>query len=368
MLTRAAFEPSLGTAEEAKDRFGRITASGPPPPRQQKIDHFVMLYMENHAADHFFGCMDLPGYDGIKGHKIPKPTGGHIEVTCGHSDYVCKSGPSYDTFAGKFHPVTGHPHIYPYSPQSDNNSAFHGVSATGQTAVAMFGPEQVPIKKAIAENFGVFNKVRHAGMRGGSHCSAVFAPPPPAHAHLRPPPAPMARVSPRQLYTAVPSASSPNHLFTQSATSCGMQHNGLYNDCLGPNVTFPQMTIYDSMRLHNVSFGLYMNSTCGLDGKPCHGEDPHNPDSASAINTPDVAMAGVARHKDRFYSQTTFYARAKNGTLPALSWILPPQQACDHPCHDVAKGERLLKDGICLATTEPPHGLAPTEPLHGRAN
>ena len=29
--------------------------------------------------------------------------------------------------------------------------------------------------------------------------------------------------------------------------------NGLYNDCLGPNVTFPQMTIYDSLRLHNVS-------------------------------------------------------------------------------------------------------------------
>jgi hypothetical protein len=87
-----------------------------------------------------------------------------------------------------------------------------------------------------------------------------------------------------------------------------------------------------------------MNSTCGLDGKPCHGEDQHNPDSASAINTPDVAMEGVARHKDRFFSQETFYRRAANGTLPSLSWILPPQQACDHPCHDVAKGERLLKD------------------------
>ena len=46
----------------------------------------------------------------------------------------------------------------------------------------------------------------------------------------------------------------------------------------------------------------------------------------------------------RFYSQTLFYERAANGTLPSLSWILPPQQACDHPCHDIAKGERLLKD------------------------
>ena len=120
--------------------------------------------------------------------------------------------------------------------------------------------------------------------------------------------------------------------------------NTLYDKCGGKKVTFPQRTIYDSLRAHNVSFGLYMNSTCGLDGKPCHGESQHDPDSASAINTPDVAMEGVARHQDRFYSQTLFYERAANGTLPSLSWILPPQQACDHPCHDIAKGERLLKD------------------------
>jgi phospholipase C len=293
--------------EEAKMRFGEINVRGPPPPRQNKVDHFVVLYMENHAADNFFGCMDLPGFDGIKGHKLPKdpsdPSKGTFEVTCGKADYVCKGGPGYDTFAGKFPKTGAMPHIYPYSEQSDVNSALHGATEGG-VATTMYGPEQIPIKSAIAQNFGVFNK----------------------------------------LYTAVPSASSPNHLFTQSATSCGMQHNGLYNDCLGPTVMFPQFTIYDNMRLHNVSFEIYLNSTCGLDGTPCHGEDPHDPDSASAINTPDVAMAGVARHIDRFISQTTFYQRAANGSLPQLSWLLPPLQACDHPCYDVAKGERLLKD------------------------
>ena len=50
---------------------------------------------------------------------------------------------------------------------------------------------------------------------------------------------------------------------TQSGTSCGMRDNKLYDDCGGDDVTFPQMTIYDSLRLHNVSFGFYMNSTCG---------------------------------------------------------------------------------------------------------
>jgi len=87
-----------------------------------------------------------------------------------------------------------------------------------------------------------------------------------------------------------------------------------------------------------------MNSTCGLDGKPCHGEDPITPDSPSAISTPDVAMEGVARYKERFFSQTLFYRHAAEGTLPAFSWVHPPIQACDHPCHDIAKGERLLKD------------------------
>eukprot|EP00931_Biecheleriopsis_adriatica_P121075 TRINITY_DN96156_c0_g1_i1.p1 TRINITY_DN96156_c0_g1~~TRINITY_DN96156_c0_g1_i1.p1 ORF type:complete len:586 (+),score=45.27 TRINITY_DN96156_c0_g1_i1:99-1856(+) len=287
----------------------RISASMPyasPPPRQNKIDHFVVLYMENHAADNYFGCMDLPGFDGIKGHSVPKnpdyPSEGIINITCGLAPYVCKSGPGYDTFAGKF-AKDGNPHSYPYSKQDDRYSALHGASEGG-TAVTMFSPEQIPVKAAIAHNFGVFNK----------------------------------------LFSAVPSASSPNHLFTQSATSCGMQANVLYKECGGEDVYFPQPTIYDSLRLHNVSFGLFLNSTCGLDGKPCHGEDPHDPDSASAISTPDVAMKGVARHKDRFFSQTVFYEQASRGTLPSLSWILPPIQACDHPCHDIAKGEGVLKD------------------------
>jgi hypothetical protein len=75
---------------------------------------------------------------------------------------------------------------------------------------------------------------------------------------------------------------------------------------------------------------MFMNSTCGLDGKPCHGEDPITDDSPSAISTPDVAMEGVARYKANFYSQTVFYERAANGTLPALSWVHPPIQARTH--------------------------------------
>ena len=32
------------------------------------------------------------------------------------------------------------------------------------------------------------------------------------------------------------------------------------------------------------------------------------------------------------------------GTLPSFSWISPSSQASDHPCNDIRKGERQLKD------------------------
>ena len=139
--------------------------------------------------------------------------------------------------------------------------------------------------------------------------------------------------------------SIPNHLFTQSATSCGVAENVLYSQCGGANTTFPQMTIYDSLNLVNESFGFYVNTTvphgCDSYPKACdHGGWSELGDA----NYPDVIMDGVARHQDRFFSYSTFFAQAANGTLPSFSWIAPNQSYCDHPCQDVAKGERLTKD------------------------
>ena len=51
---------------------------------------------------------------------------------------------------------------------------------------------------------------------------------------------------------------------------------------------------------------------------------------------PDVTMMGVARHKDRFFSHSLFYEQARDGTLPAFSWISPKHEAADHPCLDIA--------------------------------
>ena len=60
------------TPAELEARFGKVVPIVAAPPRQDKVDHFVVLYMENHAADNFFGCMGLDGFDGIAGgHAVP---------------------------------------------------------------------------------------------------------------------------------------------------------------------------------------------------------------------------------------------------------------------------------------------------------
>ena len=104
------------------------------------------------------------------------------------------------------------------------------------------------------------------------------------------------------------------------------------------------MTIYDSMSIDGVDFGIYMNSTCGLpheDGSPvipCSTSELDMHANAIPNNDgidPDLFMSGVGRHKDKFFSQYTFFKRAANGTLPEVSWLMPPSEACDHPCRDV---------------------------------
>ena len=52
-------------AAEAAAAFDALERRTEPPPRQDKIDHFVVLYMENQAMLRTMGCQDLPGLDGV---------------------------------------------------------------------------------------------------------------------------------------------------------------------------------------------------------------------------------------------------------------------------------------------------------------
>ena len=84
------------------------------------------------------------------------------------------------------------------------------------------------------------------------------------------------------------------------------------------------------------SFAIYYNGTIEEGGVPG-----------------DIYMSGLLKNlKGRAHTfdapnGTGFFAQAANGSLPEFSWVLPRNGGAhpndDHPCHDVALGEELLK-------------------------
>ena len=112
-IQRLKDEIHLLDVQEASRRLRRISLSSPPP-HQDKIKHMVVLFMENRPHDHFFGCMDLPGADGIpaSGRLIPRHpayperngSAGFVNVTCGTAKYICDKPPAYSTWDSKFAP------------------------------------------------------------------------------------------------------------------------------------------------------------------------------------------------------------------------------------------------------------------------
>ena len=92
-----------------------------PPGRQQKINHFVVLYQENRGFDHTLGCLNLTDSsgggpsDGIppEGRAIPTDpaipvdpanSSTFVTATCGSANYVCVGGPGCKCCASR-HPL-----------------------------------------------------------------------------------------------------------------------------------------------------------------------------------------------------------------------------------------------------------------------
>lgn len=233
-----------------------------------------------------------PDADGVYGNEtLPidpaDASKGHVTVTCGTAKQICPSGPGFDLWMGHFKPGAQGAE-YPYDKQYSTDYAYQR-GAKG-VAIDMFSGDQLPVKREILKQFAIFNN----------------------------------------FYTAVPSASYPNHQFSQTATSCGVDENIIdYTQCGGNQTLFPQRSIFDALDDNGNDFAIYYNDT------------PHSA---------DVFMEGVARHKDKILPDADFYKRAAAGTLPAYSWVMPGidprnnQSNSDHPCHDLRLGERLVKD------------------------
>jgi len=117
--------------------------------------------MENRAFDHILGCM-LSGRPGVD--SASNANSSALNVSCGNVKYVCEGGgPNRFSewnghFCGCNDSANAHtscsnstPAVYPYGKQSD-------ACDMPRYEHQAFSAEQLPVKRAIVEHYGVFNK------------------------------------------------------------------------------------------------------------------------------------------------------------------------------------------------------------------
>lgn len=163
-------------------------------------------------------------------------------------------------------------------------SVSHNLS---QTVMKGFKPENVPIYSALVREFAVFDR----------------------------------------WFSAIPGPTQPNRLFVYSATSHGSTSHVPKQLAIG----YPQKTIFDSLHENGIDFGIYYQ------------------------NIPTTLFYRNLRKLKyifKFHQYGLKFKRdAKNGNLPNLTVIEPryfdiigfPAND-DHPSHDVANGQKLVKE------------------------
>ena len=257
--------------------------------------------MENRPFDFYFGFAgkQLPGINGLTGNECnfftaSDPSKGKECVQEGRANYVCEHGSrmSFNIYDSDIFGVgvwngTGPP----YPNVSEFGTGYLEMNRGNTEVMWQMSPQQIPVKMALAQEFAVFD----------------------------------------DWHAAFPGPSTPNHLFLQTATSAGCTETGSTYKCK-PGGLFPQKTIYESLTEQNHTWAYFYNDSCWNS-------------FMHFFHTPE-GQAGL-----RGYDE--FYHRAAQGTLPSFSWVLPRQghnkttgqgSNDDHPCHDIALGERLLKD------------------------
>ncbi|KQK02781.1 non-specific phospholipase C6 [Brachypodium distachyon] len=274
------------------------------------IKNVVVLALENRSFDHMLGWMrrllglPIDGLTGAECNPFTTSSSPSLPPICVSSDadLVVPSDPGHsfedvlDQVFG-FRPPAPNPRNQSQSPPPNPTmsgfvrSALSVDGARLPSAVMRgFTPRLLPSFSALAAGFAVFDR----------------------------------------WFSSIPGPTQPNRLFLYSATS----HGAVAHDKLRLLAGYPQRTIFDSLADESLPFAVYFKSI---------------PTTLFFRRLRTVRAAAGSFH---FYDDT-FRSHARTGTLPALSVIEPryfdvPSAGApaddDHPAHDVAQGQRLVKD------------------------
>ncbi|XVF68982.1 hypothetical protein PTKIN_Ptkin11bG0045000 [Pterospermum kingtungense] len=257
------------------------------------IKTLVILVMENRSFDHLLGWLKStrPDIDGLTGSesnpvKVNDPNSPTISVSNDALFIDSDPGHSFQAIREQIfgsNDTTANPApMNGFAQQAE--SMGEGMS---ETVMSGFKPDRLPVYTNLANEFGVFDR----------------------------------------WFASVPASTQPNRFYVHSATSFGAMSNVKKDLVHG----FPQKTIFDSLDENGLSFGIYYQ------------------------NIPATLFFKSLR-KLKFLTKFHSYAlkfrlHARLGRLP--NYVVVEQRYFDvkafpanddHPSHDVALGQRFVKE------------------------
>jgi phospholipase C len=270
------------------------------PAGAKAIKTVVVLVMENRSFDHMLGFMKRlnPKIDGLTGTEsnplsLTDPAAGEVTVS-DQAPYVDQADPGHSyqdilmqIFGAQSEPDTG---------DATGVALMDGFAANAETKQAglsktimsAFAPEAIPIHTTLVQEFAVVDR----------------------------------------WFASVPSSTQPNRQYLHSATSHGLMSNN--TELLAEGM--PQKTIFEVIEEASLTFGIYYQQI---------------PNTLFYRNLRQLKYV-----LNNFHSyQLSFLEDAKNGVLPNYTVIEPKYFDIltdaandDHPVHDVAQGQALIKE------------------------
>lgn len=258
--------------------------------QQQPIKTIVVLVLENRSFDHMLGWMKKsvnPTINGVTGKECNRVStkAEDTETICFSDDAEYVDPDPGHSFEAVEQQVFG-------SGLVPTMSGFVEQALTmsqnlSETVMKGFRPENVPIYETLIREFAVFDR----------------------------------------WFSSIPGPTQPNRLFVYSATSHGSTSHVKKQLAKG----YPQRTIFDSVHDSRLDFGIYFQ------------------------NIPTTLFYRNLRKLKYIFKfhqfDLKFKSDAKKGKLPSLTVIEPryfdlkglPAND-DHPSHDVANGQKLVKE------------------------
>ncbi|XP_028784727.1 non-specific phospholipase C1 [Neltuma alba] len=257
------------------------------------IKTVVVLVMENRSFDHVLGWLkstrpEIDGLTGKESNRLSVSDPNSPEVFVSNSAVFVDSDPGHSFQAIR-------EQIFGSNNTSANLALMNGfaqqaekmVEGMSKTVMSGFKPEVLPVYTELANEFCVFDK----------------------------------------WFASVPASTQPNRFYVHSATSHGAMSNVRKDLIHG----FPQRTIFDSLDENGLTFGIYYQ------------------------NIPATLFFKSLRklkYVTKFHSYSMkFKLHAKLGRLP--NYVVVEQRYFDvdlfpanddHPSHDVALGQRFVKE------------------------